>query len=126
MTAALSVHALIVRVFSQTGSAPVERCFRHFSILSDSWEWQPAILEFGRLLTDKRSQELIAITRTDGNTLAALGAPARQHRRAALGLHAAAEAVRLRTAAAIRLKCALRHGILTPEFFSDWAGPRTS
>ena len=50
------------------------------------------------------------MTRADGNTLAAPGAPPREHRGAALRLHTAAKAVRFRTAAAVRLKCALRHG----------------
>ena len=53
---------------------------------------------------------LIAITRADGYALAAPGAPPRQHRGAAFGLHAGAEAVRFGTAAAIGLKSALRHG----------------
>ncbi len=39
---ALPIHALVVRVFSQTGAAPVEFRLRHISILSRSWEGRPA------------------------------------------------------------------------------------
>jgi hypothetical protein len=42
--------------------------------------------------------------------MAALGAAARQNGSSALSLHAAAKPVGLRAAAAIGLKCALRHG----------------
>ena len=52
---------------------------------------------------------LVAITGADGDALAALGAAARKDGCSALRFHTGAEAVNLRTAAAIRLKCALRH-----------------
>ena len=48
--------------------------------------------------------------------LAPLGAAARQNCSSALGLHAAAKPVGLRAAAAIRLKCALRHGTALLNF----------
>lgn len=57
-----------------------------------------------------RGTKLVAVARAHGNPLTASGAPARQHRSAALGLHAGAESVRLGTMAAIRLKCTFRHG----------------
>ena len=60
---------------------------------------------------------LVAITSADGNPLASLCATPRQHRSTAFGLHAGAEAVRLGTVAAVRLKCALRHGTLLLIFF---------
>jgi hypothetical protein len=44
-----------------------------------------------------------------GNTLAPLGATARKHCPAALGLHSRAKTVRLGPAAAVRLKRALGH-----------------
>jgi hypothetical protein len=71
-------------------------------------EWKPDDPRYPA--ASLKGNNLIAITRAYGNTLAALRAPPRQHRGAALGLHAAAKAVSLRTAAAIRLECALRHG----------------
>ena len=55
-------------------------------------------------------QQLVAVACAHRHALAALGATARQDGGSALGLHAAAEAMGLRAAAAIRLKCALRHG----------------
>jgi hypothetical protein len=48
--------------------------------------------------------------------MAPLGAAAGQHGGSALGLHASAEAVNLRTATAIGLKCALRHGTALLNF----------
>jgi hypothetical protein len=69
---------------------------------------------------------LVAIARADRDALAALGAPPRQYRSTALGLHAGAEAVRLRTATAIGLKCALRHGKIWLLISSDWAGLRVA
>jgi hypothetical protein len=76
-------------------------------ILSQSWQRQPSS-SANRLR--RKEEGLVAIARAHRDTLAALGAPPRQYRSTALGLHAGAEAVRLRTATAIRLKCALRHG----------------
>jgi len=107
---ALAVDALVVRVFSQTGAAPVESWLRHTFIVSHSREHreQMSKLQPPRVREEKR-EELIAVTRADGNTLAAFGAPARQHRSTAFCLHAAAEAVGFGTASAIGLKCALRH-----------------
>jgi hypothetical protein len=61
--------------------------------------------------------KLVAVTGAYGNALAALGPAARQHGRSALGLHAGAKAVNLRATAAIRLKCALRHGTALLNFF---------
>ena len=52
---------------------------------------------------------LVAEAGADGNALAADGATAVQHGRAALGLHSRAETVRLHAFAAIGLKCALGH-----------------
>jgi len=51
----------------------------------------------------------VAVACAHGDTLAAGGAAAAQHRGSALGLHAGAEAVGLRAAMAIGLKCALGH-----------------
>lgn len=65
----------------------------------------------------KRAESLVAISGADGNPLAPLRAAARQHSRSALRLHAAAEAVRLRTAPAVGLKRALRHRNETPDWF---------
>ena|ERR1039458_9304594 len=41
--------------------------------------------------------------------LASLGAPARDHRLAALGLHPGTKSVRLRAVTSVRLECALGH-----------------
>jgi hypothetical protein len=65
---------------------------------------------------------LVAIARADGDTLAAFGTPARKHRGAAFRLHAAAEAVRLRAAAAVGLKSTLGHGKTSLLIFSISAG----
>jgi hypothetical protein len=62
----------------------------------------------------------IAVNSGKGNTLlteaglyrhplASLGAPARDHRLAALGLHSGAKSVRLRAVTSVRLECALGH-----------------
>jgi hypothetical protein len=59
-----------------------------------------------------RRRVLVAVSGADGDALASLGAAARQHGLAALGLHALPESVHLGTAAAIGLECPLRH--LTP------------
>lgn len=65
---------------------------------------------------------LIAISGADGNPLAALGATARQHGLSGFGLHAAAETMNFGSAAAIGLKCALRHGsALLKRFWPDIA-----
>jgi hypothetical protein len=62
--------------------------------------------------TPARWMELILVAEASAHrdALAALGAAAREHGGPALGLHTAAEAVNLRTTAAVGLKCALRHG----------------
>jgi hypothetical protein len=59
---------------------------------------------------DGEGWELVAVARADSNAMAALGTAARQNGSSALSLHAAAKSVGLRAAAAIGLKCALRHG----------------
>jgi len=58
----------------------------------------------------KKTRKLVAMARADGNAMTALCAAAGQDGCTAFGLHAGAETVRLRAAAAIGLKCALRHG----------------
>lgn len=117
IAAAFAVHALIVGMLPQTGTAPVESSLRHISILSQSWggSHREAAAVKARL---------VAVARADRDTLTALGAPARKDRGTALGLHAGAKAVRLGTAAAVRLKCALRHGKTDSWFSSDSAGLR--
>jgi hypothetical protein len=52
---------------------------------------------------------LLSESGLDGDTLAPLGAAPGKHSLAALGLHPAAKAVLLAAAAAVGLKCALRH-----------------
>ncbi len=52
---------------------------------------------------------LVAITRRNRDALASLGATARKHGLAALGLHTLPEAVHFGAFAAIGLKCALGH-----------------
>lgn len=52
---------------------------------------------------------LLAETRLHGDALAALRSPARQHGAPTLGLHALAEAMRLRPAPPVRLKSTFRH-----------------
>jgi hypothetical protein len=71
-----------------------------------------------------KSVNLVAVPCADRDTLAAFGAPAREDRGAALRLHAAAEAVRLRTAAAIGLKRTLGHGKTSLLNFFDFAWMR--
>src|SRR5215813_6707180 len=55
-------------------------------------------------------RSLVAVSCTHRNALAALGTTARKNCSSALRFHAATKPVGLRAAAAIRLKCALRHG----------------
>jgi hypothetical protein len=52
---------------------------------------------------------LLAETGLYRDALASLGAPARNHRASALGLHTRAKSVRLRAAATVGLECTLRH-----------------
>jgi hypothetical protein len=56
-------------------------------------------------------RELVAEASADGNALATDGAAAAEHGSAGFGLHTCAEAVSFHALAAIRLKCALGHGI---------------
>ena len=61
------------------------------------------------------------MTRTHRDTLAASGAAAAQYRGSALGFHAGAEAMRLHSAMAVGLECALGHrdALLFPSRFSS-------
>src|ERR1700677_4885123 len=61
-----------------------------------------------------RRPRLVAEARADCNLMAALGAPAAQHRCARLGLHPGKEPVGLRAVAAVRVKGTLRHLTSTP------------
>ena len=65
--------------------------------------------EFEKLRDPEIGGISVAVACADGYTLAPGRAAAAQHRGSALGLHAGAEAVRLRAAVAIGLKCALGH-----------------
>ena len=68
----------------------------------------------------KKAGGLVAISCAHRDALAALGAAARQNCSSAFSLHAAAKPMGLRAAAAIRLKCALRHGsALLKKFFNE-------
>ena len=57
-----------------------------------------------------RNARLVAIAGADRDAFASLGAATGQHGGSALGLHTAAESVRLGATAPVRLKSALRHG----------------
>src|SRR5215471_2760465 len=86
----------------------------------------PAWLFVWFLKDKERAGGLVAVSCAHRNTLAALGAAARQNCSSALGLHAAAKTVGLRAAAAIRLKCALRHGsALLKKLFDEIWVPST-
>src|SRR5262249_52235478 len=69
-------------------------------------------------------RSLVAVSCTHRNALAALGTTARKNCSSALRFHAAAKPVGLRAAAAIRLKCALRHGSALLKNFFDENGCR--
>ncbi len=56
-----------------------------------------------------KQSKLVAVSGADGDALAPLGAAAREHCGATLGLHAATEAMGFGATAAVGLKCALRH-----------------
>src|ERR1700742_481931 len=55
----------------------------------------------------KRRESLLTETGFHRNPFTTLGAPARNHRATALGLHARTEAVRLRAVPSVGLECAL-------------------
>jgi hypothetical protein len=57
----------------------------------------------------RKEGKLLTETRFYGDPLAAFGAPARDHGAAALGLHAGAKSVRLRTVTPVGLERALGH-----------------
>ena len=57
---------------------------------------------------------LIAVSGTDGNAFAALGAAAGKYGCPGFGLHSGQKAVGLRSMAAVRLKCALWHDAALP------------
>jgi hypothetical protein len=56
-----------------------------------------------------KGNRLLTETGLHRNSLASLGAPARDHRLAALGLHSGTKSVRLRAVTSVRLECALGH-----------------
>jgi hypothetical protein len=56
-----------------------------------------------------KGNRLLTETGFHRNSLASLGAPARDHRLAALGLHPSTKSVRLRAVTSVRLECALGH-----------------
>jgi hypothetical protein len=64
-----------------------------------------------------KGRNLVAVSRAHGDAFAAFGTAARKHGGTGFGLHTAAKAVGLRTAAAVGLKCALWHGNGAPETF---------
>ena len=79
----------------------------------------------GKGETDRknRCRRLVAEAWRNGDLVAAFGAAAIEHRGTRLGLHAGQKAVNFATAAAVRLKGALGHGIrviLTRDV--GWAG----
>ena len=57
----------------------------------------------------RKGNRLLTETGLHRHPLAALGAPARDHRLAALGLHPRTKSVRLRAVTPVRLECALGH-----------------
>jgi hypothetical protein len=116
--AASLVDTLIVRMFAQAGIACGWQTRVHQNVIlvgtndsEHSKRRRNASMCSTRNQSGKISEggKLVAVSSTDGHTLAACGTTTRKNGGAALGLHASPEAVRLYAAATVRLKCALRH-----------------
>ena len=122
LPAAALVHPLKIRVLQQTprfwklaagGGGHIKRSAltRRVSVLAaaESCDDSRLLRWKGRDNADFGSSGLIAEARADRDALAPLGPTARQHRPAALGLHARTKSVRLRAVTTVGLECALGH-----------------